>query len=191
MAVGSSFAIFVVYGVIHGVIINGIRKKACERRRGNIAAIIELHPLSMGSTLEGHVHLDLVEALSACSVGVSLELQALKNALLSTGEGRTEVYSLSCCRSSNIIASRCAINPGSVDLPFSIAAPIHQAYSYDEKLFFPPGLLEMRFRKKTAAMDAQTLLRTTKLQWIMHVELLGSDGILLRSERELKVNKAH
>jgi hypothetical protein len=193
MAVGSTFAIFMVYGVIHGVLINGIRKKARERRRGKIAALVELKPLSMGSTLEGHVHLELVEALSACSVGVSLELQAHKaqNALLSTEEGRTEVYELSCCRSSNIIASRCSINPGSVDLPFSIVAPTHQAHSYDEKFAIPPGLLEMRFRKKTAAMDAESLLKTTKLQWILHVDLLDADGVLLRSERVLKVNKSH
>jgi hypothetical protein len=189
-ALGNTLGIGVAYVAIHGGIINGLRRKAMERRSGQIAAIIERTQLLMGGTLEGHVQLKLQEPLQDCSVGVSLELQASKNHILSSTDDPGE-HVLSSCRTSNIVTSRRSLTPGSVIFPFSIVAPIHEPHSYDEKfVIFSPSTQELKFRKKTAAMDAETLLSTTALQWILHVELLGTDGVLLRSEKILTVDGA-
>ena len=47
---------------------------------------------------------------------------------------------------------------------------------------------EIRFREKIAAMDAQTLLSKVELHWVLQIELLGEDGVILRSGKNLEVS---
>ena len=123
------------------------------------------------------------------SVGVSLELLAYGHSILSNNESGTDrPQILSCCRVGEIIDSRSAMNAGARHYQFSIEAPIHQPHAYEKGAMEIVSWEENRFRKKTAEMDAQTLLKKRTLQWVLHVELIGEDGVIRRYEKDLEVS---
>jgi hypothetical protein len=190
MAVGGAFGILFAYFLIHGVLINGIKKWCKDRRTGKIEVTPAQTSIRMGDTLDGRIQLELKEPMNPCSVGVSMELIAYKGVmrLIDDDTDRERTYVLSCCRAGQIIDSHSAMNAGSRHYQFSIEAPIHQAHTYEKGVLEMVSWEETRFRKKTSELDAQTLLSKVKLQWVLHIELIGEDGVILRSANNVEVS---